>query len=232
MVHSLPSLENIICLRLRDQNTDWEEVLHLAVRSEAKKGAIIPSIKNNGFYYIKKGCVRLERLFASGDGQIALFFEKGSFFAEITSILYPNNTPEDTSTFFHVQEDSILYKFPSYLLKDKDFIQDYPHLITSILHSVAHKSALLLRNGTTNVMHTPEERICRTLLYLSSQAQGALVFKPKMTQAELGMALGIPRSTLCRALARLRMKGILGSFTPSKVEILDFKALQKLASLG
>lgn len=227
----VPPSENAICLHLRDQNKDWEEILHLAVRSEVPKGSIIPAMKNSGFYYIKKGSVRLERLFASGDGQIALFFEEGSFFAEITSILYPRESAEESSTFFYVQEDSIFYKFPSCLLTDNNFIKKYPHLIVNMLRSLSYKSALLFCNGTLNIIHSPEERICRTLLYLSSDAHGALVFKPKMTQGELGMTLGIPRSTLCRCLARLREKGVLGSFTSNKVEIINLDALQKLAAL-
>lgn len=231
MVKKIEFPENLICLRMKNQNREWEELLHLATRSEAARGTIIPAMQNKGFYYIQKGCVRLERLFASGDGQIALFFEEGTFFAEITSILFNSSVPADSSTFFYVQEDAVFYRFDENLLAGDDFIKKYPHLIMNLLRSVAYKSALLLRNGTTNVMHSPEERICRALLYLVSQAQGELIFNPKISQVELGMTLGIPRSTLCRAIAQLRAKGVLGSFTASKMEILDLDALRELAAL-
>lgn len=226
---SLP--DNIISLRMRNQNTEWEELLHLAVRSEVCKGTIIHAQNTKGFYYIQTGCVRLERLFSSGEGQIALFFEDGTFFAETPSILYGKSNPEDSSTFFHVQEDAVLYKFSEDLLVNDTFAKEYPHLIMNLLRSVAYKSALLLRNGTSNIIQSPEERICRYLVHLVSQANGNLHLNPKISQTNLGLALGIPRSTLCRAIAQLRNKGVLGTFTASKVEILNLSLLRKLASL-
>lgn len=223
--------DNLICLHIKNQNKEWEEVLHLATRADVDKGTLIPAQTSKGFYYIQSGCVRLERLFASGDGQTILFFEDGTFFAEIPSILFGNSSPEDSSTFFFAQEDCVVYKFNEDLLVGNTFAQQYPHLIMSLLRSVAYKSALLLRNGASNVTLSPEERICRYLVHLVKQAHGKCSFNPKMSQTELGMALGIPRSTLCRAIAQLRAKGILGAFTASKVEILDYEKLQSLVSL-
>lgn len=219
--------DNLICLHMKNQNKEWEEVLHLATRSEVAKGTLIPAQTSKGFFYIQSGCIRLERLFASGDGQTALFFENGTFFGEIPSILFGNRTPEDSSTFFYAQEDSILYKFNEDLLVGNTFAQQYPHLIMSLLRSVAYKSALLLRNGASNLILSPEERVCRYLVHLVKEAGGKLCFNPRMSQTELGMALGIPRSTFCRAIAQLRAKGALGAFTATKVEILDYDKLQK-----
>lgn len=226
---SLP--DNIISLRMSKQNTEWEEVLHLGVRSELSKGTTIHAQNNKGFYYIHSGCIRLERFFSTGEGQIALFFEDGTFFAEVTSILYGKNAPEDSSTFFYVQEDSVLYKFSEDLLADDNFAKQYPHLVMNLLRSVAYKAALLLRNGSSNLSLSPEERISRYLIHLVGQSNGQLCFNPKMSQTDLGIALGIPRSTFCRSIAQLRLKGALGAFTTSRVEILDLEKLKVLASL-
>ncbi|MFI3270611.1 MAG: Crp/Fnr family transcriptional regulator [Pseudomonadota bacterium] len=223
--------DNLICLHIKDQNTEWEEILHLATRIEVSRGSMIPTQAQKGFYYIQRGCVRLERLFASGDGQTALFFEDGSFCAEIPSILFGKSIPDDSGTFFYAQENSVLYRFSEELLAGDDFAKQYPHLIMSLLRSVAYKSALLLRNGASNLTLTPEERISRYLIHLVKKANGQLCFNPKMSQTDLGTALGIPRSTFCRAIAHLRTKGALGAFTASRVEILDFAMLQMIASV-
>lgn len=224
--HSIP--DSLICLHMKNQNIEWEEVLHLATRVEVSKGVVIPAQSSSGFYYLQHGCVRLERFFASGDGQTALFFEDGTIFGEIPSILSGHRTPEGSGTFFYAQKNCILYKFNKDFFND-DFATQYPRLTMSLLRSLAFKSALLLRNGASNVTLTPEKRICRYLLYLVEQAKGELCFNPKMSQTDLGVALGIPRSTFSRTLAHLRTKGALGEFRATKVEILDFELLKTLA---
>lgn len=221
--------EDAICLHIRMQNTPWEEVLHLGERKILKKGTLIPFAETVGFSYIQSGCMRLEQLFPSGDGHIVLYFEEGTLFNEISSIFREKEKQTSSSCFFYAQETSVIYTFQESLLPDRNFIRTYPHLIYNLLQSTAYKSTLILSNSSKNIMLAPEVRISRVLLYLASQSTDKLFFNPGISQLDLAKSLGIPRSSFYRVIAQMRDKGIIGAFTTSKVEILDFEKLQGIA---
>lgn len=217
-------------LRMYGQNTVWEEVLHLGTRMLLQKDALMRGGNYDQFYYVKRGCIRLERLGRSGDDCIMLYLMDGTFFNEAVCIIQPMTRRDQCDISFTAIEDTELYAFKSDMLASQDFITRYPHLVHNLLKSVAYKSRFFMYNGSSSKLHSHTARVCCMLYRMYADSDYGVEIAPRISQTELGKALGIPRSTLCRILAHLREEGIIGSFTKKKLEILDADKLMNLTS--
>lgn len=206
------------------QNTPWEEVLHLGARTILAKGAMMQSGNYDQFYYVRRGCIRLERLCRSGDDCIVLYLMHGAFFNEAVCIIQPMTSRDCCDISFTAIEETELYAFKGDLPANRDFIVRYPHLIYNLLQSVAYKSRLFLLSDSNGKLLSPLARVCRTLLKMWTENG------PLITQTEMSKALGVPRSTLCRILAKLREDKIVGAFTKKKLIILNEERLRELAA--
>jgi CRP-like cAMP-binding protein len=192
-----------------DLNSPWEKVLSLGILQSFSAKTIIPARSRGdvgvGMYYIRRGCVRLSNITPSGREKIMLYMARGMIFNEIAMFhslkAHLFTCMEATETVFIPQKRITV-----------DFIRDHPELILNLIESVTKKSASFyvqlfgLRAFDTFV------NVCRVLysMYLFNRSNGNVV--PRLSQQELAAFLGIHRSSLHKALLRLKKEGIIGSY--------------------
>jgi len=209
---------------IRGANLEWEAALHLAVRRTYPKDAIIPHRESPGIYYIAKGVVLISYIAPCGHERKTLYIKAGTLCNEARSL-----TGYEPGGRFTCLQDVELYCFPENILTDLDFIRSYPHLILSLMRSMANK--MLIHYSFLADMGTgsPLIHIARFLLALAINRGHTTRFKAEVTQQELADLLGIHRTHLARLLRQLKEMGILDSFTSRDTRIADMAKLVQLA---
>ena len=203
----------------------WEEVLHLGIREQYRKGSIFSftGSRQGNFAYVRKGrlaCLHSNRK----EKRIIIFVENGSLFNETYAISgYCEATPTH-----HCQTDVELYSFDKELLLSKEFFLKYPHLIRNCLFSIAYKLASY--DAIHNVVGSmsPIERVAWYLCSLYKY-KGTLNMEPNLTQMEVAMLLGLHKSSMTRVMKILKEKCIVSRFTKSQICISDINKLFALA---
>ena len=213
---------------LTDLNTVWEQLLHLGVPVSFPVRSFIsasgaPSVDSaSGMYYIKRGRVRLSSLNISGQEKVMLYMGRGVLFNEIPMLQFSHDyvftCMEDTETVFLSKK----------LLTDK-FIKEYPALFLNLLESMSKKSQNFYSQLSALRSFSSFANVCRTLysMHLFQRLRGTIV--PHLTQQELAAFLGIHRSSLHKALTRLKEEGIIGPYSRKQLALHDEKALYEYA---
>lgn len=213
---------------LTDINTVWEQFLHLGVpvsfpvRSFISASGAPSSESASGMYYIRRGRVRLSSLNISGQEKVMLYMGRGVLFNEIPMLQFSHDyvftCMEDTETVFLSKK----------LLTDK-FIKEYPPLFLNLLESMSKKSQNFYSQLSALRSFSSFANVCRTLysMHLFQRVRGNIV--PQLTQQELAAFLGIHRSSLHKALTRLKEEGTIGPYSRKHLALLDEKALYEHA---
>lgn len=207
-----------------DLNRCWEDVLHLANRTNYIKGTTIPHQQQRGFYYLSRGSVGIFYISSCGRERLTLCIKPGCIFNEARSI--GKISPEGH---FVCMEESEVWRFPEKLLEDPTFIREHPAQIINLLRSMGIKMLIhytfLAEMGTGN----HEVHLCRFILALARK-HNSRTFSCHMTQQEVADLLGIHRATLARVLQNLKQANVISSFTSHKIQIEDWDKLNALAS--
>ncbi len=209
---------------LREVNSVWREALHLAQKEELPANYSWRRESGKLFSFLEKGCVRVENVNIQGQRRFVKYMEDACIIEELS--VYQKNSSMFGS--FMTLESCIVYHFPANLLKDNNFIREYPELIANLLETIAHKAVSaydVLSNSNTD---NPRHIICAFLDTLAEKYEQNL-FAPKLSQSDLAVTLGMHRSTVCKIIKELREEGIIGTFTQNKLEILDREKLKKYA---
>ncbi len=218
--------ENNVIVML-EQNSVWREVLSLGARQCLDKGQrLIDSSDNDNFSFLHKGLIRLSSLGENGNERIFLHIGAGCIFNELGCM---HIAPLSTASFL-AMEPCEIYQFPRRLLQDRDFTLRHPELMMNLVQSLMLKAGAFFGQIEESVGLSPENLVCRYLARLQSEGSGHL--RPRFSQSDLALALGLHRSTVCRILHDLREKGVLGEFTRTRLEILDKDALLQLCRMG
>lgn len=207
---------------LSEVNSVWREVLHLGKREEVAKGESWYSVeKKDVISFIDKGLLRMECSTNTGKQRSVLYLQAGCIIQEIGIL-----SGGSMHNFITVVEDSTIFHFPAEIIQDTDFMYKYPYLLRNLLVSIAEKANIffcLLADANEG------EPFCAICRYFEKLAENndANIFTPNLSQVDIAAHLGLHRSTICKALRRLREEKIIGSFTRKKLEILDRKKLQQ-----
>lgn len=205
----------------------WEEILHLGVRRAYPKRSIVTLQSDELFdiLYIEKGkvCVVFDSM--DGRNRAVVFFEAGSMVNLACSA-----SRQEASGQYECVEDSVIWRIPGKVLHDADFISLYPELVKCVVKQLGTLVLTYHTALTDMLMDDFIIRFCRFLLSLSIE-QDALELRPSGSQEKIASMLGVHRTTLARAIQRLKKEGIISSFTHRKVEILNLEKLRRMASL-
>ena len=215
-------------ISIREQNSVWREVLHLASHQSISKGSrwMDDGTHTATFSFLDKGMMRLSSLDRNGNERIFLYIGQGCIFNELGVLNNgPNQTPFSSAAIFAL-EDCEVYHFPQSILQDEAFVLRYPTLMMNLVHSLARKAGAFFSQLDESAGLSPETLVCRYLF--RAMEEGMHATRPPFSQTELALALGLHRSTVCRILRQLRDGGILGEFTRHKLEIKDRDALWHL----
>lgn len=213
---------------LRELNLVWEKALHLAEPMTFSPKTVITGTLSDygnsrqGMYYIKRGLIRLSSLSPGGQERTMLFMGGGVFFNEIPMILHPGDavftSMEVTETFFFHKKTLT-----------PDFIRSYPELMLNLLESLSKKSQFFYNQLSTAGMFGSFANTCRALycMHLFNRQKGQII--PRLTQLELSALLGIHRSSLHKALTRLKDEGVIGAYNRKHLTIYNPDALYHYA---
>lgn len=222
--HSIRHENNIIFIR--EQNSAWREVLHLASRQNIAKGSRWVDYGHvESFSFLDKGMMRLSSLDRNGNERIFLYIGQGCIFNELGVLNGPGNAPFSSAALFAL-EDCEVYHFPQSILYDEAFTIRHPALMMNLVHSLARKAGSFFSQLDESAGLDPETQVCRYLYRAVDEEMHN--GRPRFSQTELALALGLHRSTVCRILRQLRDEGILGEFTRHKLEIKNREALWRL----
>ena len=206
-------------IRLEHLNKPWLDVLHMGTRTHFRKGYVVRSMGESGFFLLTRGQVRLTYVGNEGQERGTLFLGNNCIFNEI-----PAMGQAYCSTSFCCMDAVEAWRFEAELLLNVDFISQYPHLIVNLLQSLARKSGLFFQQLSARCCSTSMSQVCAMLLELSEAPM------PRMSQSEVAAVLGLHITTVARLIRALRDEGILGKFTKSSLEILDMERLREKAS--
>lgn len=208
---------------VRELNSPWREVLHLASRQVYPKSHhwIDDGQSADVFSFLHTGRVRLVNPVESGEERILLEVGQGCIFREVAafhfSIRHPGN--------FVALEKCEVYNFPCGLLEDGSFIRAYPHLMSNLVRSLGVKAGAFFSQIVESSHLPPRAKVCRFLKRLADRNPDSLQFEPGVSQSEMAEALGLHRSTACRIIHELRDEGVIRSFSRRNLEILKPDAL-------
>lgn len=206
-------------------NTPWEEVLGLASRMTFPRGHEFETRQADSFFLLIRGSIRLSCLSESGQERVVMRIGPGTLFNEVSHM-------HDTllqSYSLRTMEECEVARFSKSLLGDRNFFRNHPDLACNLIQSLGIKAGAFFAQLFDSGLLEVGTRVCRSLYQLWQENGEVSSFSPRLSQGDLAITLGVHRSSLCRVIRSLRRRGILGSFTKSRLEILDPGALAELA---
>ncbi len=211
-----------------ETNPEWREVLEYGSLQVVPKGYIWdhkPDVET--FSFLHKGTIRLMCYTASAHDRIIWEVNSGCIFREV-GFLYRDLSLLGLYSAVQIAITPCeVYNFSGKLLRDKAFIVQYPHLITSMIDSLGHKVGAVLTQLIHAVKPRPEAMVAGYLLHLVHKFNST-TFAPQISQSDLALNLGLHRSSVCRTLQTFRNDGAIGAFTKKKLEILDKDYLEQV----
>lgn len=213
-------------------NRVWEAALPYAERQDHERGSYIYPYENenDSFYYIASGSVTILHETADGHVRNMLYMQTGNLINVAHTLGRAFTSFFDSGCRFYCMSDVELWKFPSSLLRDGNFVRQYPALIINLMESIGFK--LLLMHNALSYSGTGDAlaRLCRFCINFSQANENKLVIAPGIATAELANILGVHRISLFRAARKLRNMGILGECSRHRIVIRDIDGLMKLAA--
>lgn len=207
-------------LILTDLNLVWSQVLHLGTpvsfpaRTFISSSGVSGRESCNGMYFIKRGRVRLSSLSMSGQEKVMLYMSKNVLFNEIPMLVYSYDYV------FTCMEHTEAVFWPKRFLDEK-LAREKPELIFNLLESLSRKSQSFYVQLSAQRNYSTFGNVCRTLysMHLFNRVKGAIV--PQLTQQEVAAFLGIHRSSLHKALTRLKDEGVIGQYSRKQLSVFD-----------
>ena len=210
--------------RIAGLNLAWRELLHLGNKLSYPKNTIIPHETAKGIFYLSKGTVELSYNTSSGHKRIALYYGPGTLINEARTL-----TGHNLGGTFTCIEPVELYQFDKDLCS-LDFIRTHPHLVQNLLKTMAVK--MLLHYCFVTAMGTGStlSQVCRFIFSFAVALDYPKTFPINLTQQEVADLIGIHRTTLARALQKLKTMRVISKLTMSGVQVENYALLEKLAA--
>ncbi len=216
-----PSARGVGPIILTDLNTPWERVLHLGVPVTFRPKQMI-SFDNgdaSGFFYVRKGRVRLSYISVCGQEKVLFYVGRGTFFHDIPALIA-------SECIFTCMEATSAVYFSKRLIT-LSFAREHPDLILNWVESTAKKSNNFFNQICGAGLFDSFANVCRALYSMALHNREGDRVVPHLTHQELASLLGIHRGSLHKALSRLKREGIINEYSRHRLEILD---LEKLAA--
>lgn len=198
----------------------WENYLEYGKRLFFKEKSNIfkQGDVGRGFYYIKKGVIKIVSAKSNQNQRILDIAGPGLIIGEQVM----DDLPYYSTAISHV--DCVLYYFTK--KNYEEMAHQDPKVITLLAHSLILKEKLLLNNINATNAAAPY-KIAYSLLYLMNSYKSEEI---NLTQQELSHYVGLTRITIYKVLKQWASEGIL-SIINRKIHINDQNALlEKLLS--
>ena len=205
-------------------NAIWQSIAHLGQKFFFPAGTIIRHNQYRGIFYIQKGRVCLSYFSGKGKEVKALYYNQNAIFNEARtfSVLNPDCT-------FVCVEDCELCFFSREIFKGTDFIRSYPHIIQNLLSTMGEKMLLHYYALTSLRADTDIVNVSRFILQLYREHGKKLTFNIAYSQQDIADILGVHRTTVARAIRKLKEDDILVRMSRYEIVISDLDGLKKVA---
>ncbi|SBV91071.1 conserved hypothetical protein [uncultured delta proteobacterium] len=210
---------------MTDLNTPWEKVVHLGVPVTFPPKSIISrhdAEKAPGMYLIRRGGVRLSNISLSGADKVLFYLGRGTLFNEVPMLQYAGS-----GTFTSMEHTEAVF-WPRKRINE-EFIREYPDLILNLLESISRKMRAFYFQLCSQQQYDGFVNVCRALYSMHLFNRAGEDITPGLTRLELASYLGLHRSSLHKAMARLRDEGIIGEYSKKKLRLLDADRLKEYA---
>ncbi len=213
-------------LYLKERNSIWRKVLHLAVKKNVKKGETWSTGKGDkkAIIFLDSGSANLRSITIKGRERINMLFESGCILGE-TSVFATTFGNTSSTNIFTANEDCVLYFFPTNLFDDYNFMLEYPELIYNLLEMSSSKIVYLFALLSDRNGEKAKEVICKHIIRLHNKHK-SLKFPLGISIKDFVLSTGLHRSTVFRILDELKEEGLIGSFKKKEIEILNLEALE------
>ncbi|MBP3730817.1 MAG: Crp/Fnr family transcriptional regulator [Mailhella sp.] len=218
--------------RILRQDSPFNDILAYGTRFVFRKGEnlYMDDKLDNVFFYIDKGCVTLYHDLPNGKCINIIKLFSGNTFATSISVVSDFTNFRTYNVHFTFDEETVAWSFPSKFLTDSDKIVQYPNVIAYVLKQQCIKTLIMHNNFTMRNEDSAEKMVCNFILNMSKDNdKSSEIVNPNISQTTLAASLGIHRTTLNRALHRLREKKVIGAFSAAKIEIIDMDKLLLIA---
>jgi CRP-like cAMP-binding protein len=201
---------------LVDNNKPWEAVLplgapvHFTMRNTITWKEL--ASLGNGMYLVRRGMVKLSFISPTGKERTLFYIGRNTLFQEIPMLL----TTRDY--LFTCMEPTEAVFWPKTLLTP-DFTRQYPDLVLNMLEALGIKLKILHGALCGEYSFSSFTNVCRALysMHLFNRVKDVVV--PRLAKQELASFLGMHRSSLHKALSRLRAEGVIGAYSKKKLAI-------------
>jgi len=199
----------------------WENYINVAKKYNLKKNKIIRGDGNifDGFYYIKKGSIRLSSSDINGNEAILMYITEGNIFGESAFF-----NKIGVYVVFSAVEESEIYFFSNTVLKANNLLLNND-LQRNLLEYMSYKVGVLLHQQTEFLTDNEFGKVCRFLYNMGQYYDLKDEFPMKITQQEIAIFLGMHRGTLCKCLAKLKKDEVCKWCGTKKIQVLDYEKL-------
>ena len=194
----------------------WENYLEYGKRQFFKGKSVIfqQGDAGNGFYYMKKGLIKIVSVKSARNERILDIVGPGCLIGEQAI----DGLPYYSTSISHV--DSVLYYYSNEDIEK--LTQRDSDMISLLAQSLFSKEKLLLNNINATSADT-QRQIAHSLLYLMNCCQSKEI---NLTQQELSLYVGLTRITIYKVLKEWAVEGIV-SIQNRKIYILDPEVLKE-----
>ncbi len=211
---------------LTELNLPWEQASHLGVPVSFAAKQIITvggATAPDGFYYIRKGRVRLSYIVPNGQEKVLFYLGRGTLFAEIPVMV------SSADCIFTCMEATSAVFFKKSLVTLPKFAAEHPELMLNWVESTGIKSANLFNQLCNAGLFDSFGNVCRLLYSMAIYSRDPQMVVPQLSQQELASMLGIHRGSLHKALTRLKKENIIGDYNKKELRIFNLAQLKHYA---
>lgn len=205
-------------------NSIWNTISHLGQRFFFPRGTIVQHNRLHGIFWIKKGRVCLSYFSDEGKEIKALYYNKNAIFNEART--FSSSNPDCT---FICVEDCELYFFPREFFCEENFISSFPHIVQNLLSTMAEKILIHYYTLTSLRVDSDVVNVSKFILQLYREHGNKLTFNIVYNQQDIADILGVHRTTVARAIRKLKEEGILTKIARYEVIIKDIEMLKKIS---
>ncbi len=211
---------------LTDLNLPWERVLHLGVPVTFVPRQVITvsaATASSGFYYIRKGRVRLSYIAPNGQEKVLFYLGKGTLFAEIPIMVI------SADCIFTCMDEVAAVLFKKKEVTSLQFAKEHPELMLNWIESSCIKSGNFFNQLCNSGLFDAFGNVCRLLYSMALHSPDPRRLVPQLSQQELASMLGIHRGSLHKALTRLKKENVIGDYSKRELRIYDLDLLKYYA---
>lgn len=209
-------------LWLQPSAKDWRkvaaqgEVLHLV-----KGQTILPT--PNSLYFLQQGLLLLRSTFEDNWDVPLCIITPDNIFNEVV-FFNPHHTQIEYAAL--TQCTARVFSRPV----AEALLAATPLLYKSIATSMAYKASLhVAMRGELRKKTCIRRNLCALFFDIAAYYRFAPIIKPMLTQTDIASLLNVDRSRVSRECAILQKEGIIGKYSQTSLEVLDYERLLLLA---